>query len=122
GKLADENERVERDVALDAAAMQLVHERGQLGHAEVLRACAGVEARVEAKVNRVCAVFDRRPDAVVVAGGGEQFGANTYEFGHSIKSRGRAEEIEQKETKVTKKEGLVAFPRFVGKVSSSFSS
>ena len=74
-QLAGEDERVERDVALEAAAVQLGHELGQLGDVEVLRAGAGVEAGVEAEIDRVGAVFDRGADAVAIAGGGEEFGA-----------------------------------------------
>ena len=73
-QLAGEHERVERDIAFQAAAVQLGHQRRQIGHVKILGAGAGVEARIEAEIDGVRAVFDRGANAVPVAGRGEEFG------------------------------------------------
>ncbi len=73
GEFVGEDQRIERHVALHAAAMQVGHELRQVGLFEVLSPDAGVEA-ADAEEHRVGAVLDRRADAVPFAGRGEDFG------------------------------------------------
>ena len=73
GELVREDQRIERHVALHAAAVQIGHELGQVGFFEVLGPDAGVEA-TDSEEHRVGAVLDRRADAVPFAGRGEDFG------------------------------------------------
>jgi hypothetical protein len=70
GQLGGEYERVERDVAADAAMVEKLHERGQIGLREIFRAHAGVET-LEAEVDGIGAVFDGGAGAFPVAGGRE---------------------------------------------------
>ena len=74
GEFVGEDEGVEGDVALDAAAVEKRHQRGQVGLREVFRAHAGIEA-FEAEVDRVGPVFEGGARALPVAGGSEEFGA-----------------------------------------------
>ena len=73
GHFVGENERVEGDVALDAAAMEEFHQLGQIGLGEIMGAHAGVEA-FEAEVDGVRAVFDGGLGAIPIARRREQFG------------------------------------------------
>ena len=72
GELVGEDEDVEGDVAADAALVEKLHERGEVGLREVFGAHAGVET-LEAEVNGVGAILDGGAHALPVAGGGEQF-------------------------------------------------
>src|SRR5256885_1193603 len=70
-QLAGEYESVKRDVAFEAAAVQLAHDFRQIVRIEVLGPDAGVEARIEPEIDRVRAVLDRGANALAIAGGGE---------------------------------------------------
>ena len=52
-----EDERVERDVALDAAAVQVAHQRGEFVGGEVDGPGAGVQPAAEAEIDGIRAVF-----------------------------------------------------------------
>ena len=82
GELAGEDERVERDVAFEAAEVELGHDRRQIGGREVVGTRAGVETRIEAEINRVRAVLDRSANAVAVTGWGEEFWAGLCWLSH----------------------------------------
>jgi hypothetical protein len=71
-KLVGEDKRVQRDVALHTTLMKRCHNLRQVIGAHVFGPSAGVEADVEAEVHGVGAIFDGRPDAFAVAGGGEK--------------------------------------------------
>jgi hypothetical protein len=73
GEFVGEDERVEGHVALHAAPVEELHEPGQVGLGEVVRAHPGVEA-VEAEVDGVRAVLDGGLGAFPVAGRREKFG------------------------------------------------
>ena len=73
GEFVGKDQRIERHVALHAAAVQVGHELRQVRLFEVLGPDAGVEA-ADAEEHRVGAVLDRRADAVPFAGRGEDFG------------------------------------------------
>src|SRR6185436_2875919 len=62
-QLRREDERVERDVAADAAAVEVTYHLGQVVQMEIGGTGPGVETRFETKVNRVGAVFDGSRDA-----------------------------------------------------------
>jgi small ligand-binding sensory domain FIST len=72
GQFVFKNERVERDVAFDAAPVEKFHQLRQIGLGEIMRAHPGVEL-VEAEINRVRAVFHGGLGAFPIAGGREQF-------------------------------------------------
>jgi hypothetical protein len=72
--LVGEHERVERGVAAEAPPVERLHEPRQVGELKIRGPGPGVEAGVEAEVDGVGAVFDRRTDAVPITGGGEEFG------------------------------------------------
>ena len=74
GHFVREDQRIEGDVALDAAAVQKFHEPRQVGLCEIMGAHARVET-VEAKVNGIGTVFDGGFGAFPIAGGREQFRA-----------------------------------------------
>ena len=67
-----EDQRVERQIALDAAGAEERHQFGQFGRGEVRRPRPGVETALQAEVDGVGPVFDRRPRAVPIAGRGHQ--------------------------------------------------
>ena len=75
------NQRVERDVTLDSATVQKLHELRQIGRGEIVRPHPRVKF-FEAEVNRIRAVFDGGPGALPVAGRRKQFG-QTRRFGHA---------------------------------------
>ena len=56
-QLVVEDERVERDVALHAAAVQVAHQRGEFVGGEVDGPGAGVQAAAEAEIDGIGAVF-----------------------------------------------------------------
>lgn len=72
-ELVFEDERVEGDVAADAAAMQEFHQARQVGLGEIMRAHSGVEF-VETEIDRVSAVFDGGFGAFPIAGGRKELG------------------------------------------------
>ena len=75
-QLAGEDQRVERDVALEAASMQFAHELWQIGDIKILGPRAGIKTGIESEIDRIRAVLDCRANTIAVAGRGEQLGAN----------------------------------------------
>ena len=71
GHLVGEHERVEGDVALDAAPMEELHQLRQVGLGEIPRAHPGVELS-QAEVDRIGAVLDGSFRTFPIAGRGEQ--------------------------------------------------
>ena len=71
-ELRGEDERVERDVAADAALVEKRHDLGQCIEMQIRGPGAGIESAFEAEVDRVGAVFDGGRDAQPIAGRGEQ--------------------------------------------------
>ena len=71
-ELGGEDERVERDVAADAALVEKRHDLGQCVEMQIRGPGAGVESAFEAEVDRVGAVFDGGRDTQPVAGRGKQ--------------------------------------------------
>ncbi len=67
GQFAGKHQRVERHVSPHSAAVDERHHVGELVGAQIGGPGAGVEARVEAEIHGVGAVFDRRADAVEIA-------------------------------------------------------
>ena len=76
GQLAREDERVERDISPQAAAVELAHQLRQFARNEIFGPRAGVEAAGQAEIDRVRAVFDCRANALAVARRGEQLGTS----------------------------------------------
>ena len=74
-QLGRKRQSVQRYVALNASLVHKVHQLGQVVRIEIGGSRPSVESTVQAEVNRVGTVFNRRANAVPVAGGGEQFGA-----------------------------------------------
>ena len=70
-----ENERVEGNVATDAAAMKKLHQLRQVGDCEIVGPHSGVET-FEAEIDGVGAVFDGRFGAFPIAGRREQLRPN----------------------------------------------
>ena len=64
---------VEGDITLDPAAVEELHQAGQIGLREILRAHPGVEP-VQAEVNGIGPIFHGGLDAFPVTGGSEQLG------------------------------------------------
>ena len=71
-QLGGEDERVERDVAADAALVEKGHDLGQCIEMQIRGPGAGVESAFEAEVDRVGAVFYGGGYTQPVAGWGEQ--------------------------------------------------
>lgn len=67
-ELAREDQGVERDVALDAAAMQKRHQLVERIERDVGGSGPGVKARVESEVNRIGSVLDRGARTIPIAG------------------------------------------------------
>ena len=72
GHFVFENQRVERHVALHAAAVEELHQLRQVGFGEVVRAHPGIEL-LQAEINGVRAVLDGGFGTFPVAGRREQF-------------------------------------------------
>ena len=70
-------ERVERDIAFDAAPVQELHQLRQIGLREIMGAHPRVEL-FEPEVNRIRAIFYCGPRALPIPGGREQFGKSEY--------------------------------------------
>ena len=68
---------VQRHIAPQTAAVQQPNHFRQLFEREVRRAVAGIQADLEAEINRVGPVLDRRAHGVHVPGRGEQFDRST---------------------------------------------
>jgi hypothetical protein len=77
-----EDERVERDVALHAAPVQLGHHCAEAVEREVGRASARVESVLQPEVDRVGAVLDGGAQALEVAGRSEDLGTRRLGCGH----------------------------------------
>ena len=63
---------------LSVTAMQVAHDLGQVFDREIGRSRAGVETRLQAEVHRIGAVFDRRANAIPIAGRRQQFRAHYF--------------------------------------------
>ena len=80
-QLVCKNERVERGIALEPAAVQRLHQPRQIPGGEIGGPGAGVEADVEAEIDGVGPVLDGRADAVPIPGGGQKFGGPVFWVG-----------------------------------------
>ena len=69
-----EGQGVERGVAAKAVAVEGFDDPGEVGDGEIRRPNASVVAAVEAKIDGVGPIFDRRADAVPIPRRGEEFG------------------------------------------------
>ena len=71
-ELPVEGERVEGHIPSDAMAVEGLDQPGKVGNGEIGRPGPGVVAAIEAEVDGIGPVFDRRADAVPVPGRGEE--------------------------------------------------
>ena len=74
GHFIGEDQRIEGDITLDAAAVEELHQLGQIGFGEILGAHPGVET-LQAEIDGIGAIFDRGLDALPIARRGQQFRA-----------------------------------------------
>ena len=89
GQLVGEDKGVESDVAFHAAPVEKLHEPGQVGFREVVRAHPSVEA-VETEVDRVRTVLDCGLGTFPIASGSEKLGQHSSRAGGDGRLRGGA--------------------------------
>ena len=67
--------------------MQLRHQPRQIGQIKILGSRPSIESGIQAEIDRIRAVFNRRADAVPIARGGEEFGSDISGLGHWLRTQ-----------------------------------